>query len=146
MTKRHRYHNESYTQNRNNKRDKKKTEVLSTFPMFQKTKIHVSNISEEERLFFYHWTGSRYLENKYMILAMTYWMRIKGPMGTFLMIGHKEHYMIICIHLALKWLAYEEEHDKKCNFLADLRQVAPIRPEEHQSIELEILKNLSWEL
>ncbi len=153
MTKRHGFNKQSYRRNRNNKNAKtnctmktKHPDPLSTFPMFQKSHIHLSSISEQERLFFYHWTGSRYLDTKYMLLAMTYWMRIKGPMGTFLMIGHKEHYMILCIHLALKWLAYEEENDKKCNFLADLKQVAPLRPEEHQSMELEILKNLSWEL
>lgn len=124
----------------------KHVDPLTTFPMFQTSKVHVSSISDNERLFFYHWTGSRHLEHKYMLLAMTYWMRIKGPLGTFWLVNHKEHYMIICIHLALKWLAYEEENDKKCNFLQDLKQVAHIKPEDHQTMELEILKALNWEL
>jgi hypothetical protein len=81
-----------------------------------------------------------------MLLAMTYWMRIKGPLGTFFLVNHKEHYMIICIHLAIKWLAYEEENDKKCNYLEDLNQVAPLRSTDHQNMELEVLKNLNWEL
>jgi hypothetical protein len=125
---------------------KKHPDPLTTYPMYQKSKTSISSISEQERLFFYHWTGSRHLEQKYMLLAMTYWMRIKSPLGTFFLVNHKEHYMIICIHLAIKWLAYEEENDKKCNYLEDLKQVAPLRSSDHQNMELEILKSLNWEL
>lgn len=52
--------------------------------------------------------------------------------------------MIVCVHIALKWLGYDE--DKSCNFIKDLREVGPITMDTHQNIEYHILGELGWEL
>ncbi|CAM9206966.1 unnamed protein product [Pylaiella littoralis] len=52
--------------------------------------------------------------------------------------------MIVCVHIALKWLGYDE--NRKCNFIGDLRQVGPISAATHQEIEYHILSELGWEL
>lgn len=56
----------------------------------------------------------------------------------------KEFYMIVCIHIALKWLGYDEV--LKCNFVQDLREVAAVTMDNHQKIEFLVLSELGWDL
>lgn len=79
-----------------------------------------------------------------MVLAIIYWMRVRSNIWTSFLERPKQFYMIVCIHIALKWLGYDEV--LKCNFIKDLREVGPITKETHQSIEVMILSELRWDL
>lgn len=71
-------------------------------------------------------------------------MRVRSKIWANMLIkGHpKEFYMIVCIHLALKWLGYDEV--LKCNFVQDLREVAAVTMVVHQEIEFLVLIELGW--
>ena len=119
-------------------------EIDKTFSFRSDKVVTASYISEPERNFFRDWTFSRHIGEQYLVLALSYWTRVKASLGTFFIIRKKELYMISCIHLSLKWLGYDEEY--KCNFIADYRQVSNITKDEHKEIELHVLKELNWVL
>lgn len=78
------------------------------------------------------------------MLALTYWMRVRSKIWTSFFIHPKELYMISCIHIALKWLGYDEV--LKCDFIKDLREISEITMDTHQEIEFLILGELGWNL
>lgn len=106
--------------------------------------VVAASVTEEEWTFFMEWVETRNLEKNVFVLALTYWMRVKSNIGAFFVLHKKQIYMTVCLHIALKWLGYDE--DKKCNFIEDLRQVGDISTETHQQIEYDILGELCWEL
>lgn len=107
--------------------------------------VCASAVTDEERAFFLEWATKRNLEKQHVVLALTYWMRVRSKIWTcFLIPHHKEFSMIVCVHIALKWLGYDEEN--KCNFIQDLREIGPITMETHQEIEFLILGELAWDL
>lgn len=71
-------------------------------------------------------------------------MRVRSKIWTYFLQRPKELYMIVCIHIALKWLGYDEV--LKCNFVKDLREIAPTTKEVHQEMEFLILSELGWDL
>ncbi len=100
---------------------------------------------DDERAFFLEWTRTRNLDKVYVVLPLTYWMRVKSKIWTCFLQRPKQIYMIICIHIALKWLGYDET--LKCDFIKDLRDVsASITMETHQEAEFLVLSELGWEL
>lgn len=105
--------------------------------------VVASPVTDEERAFFFEWVTKRNLENQYVVLALTYWMRVKSKIWTCFIVHRKEFYMIVCVHISLKWLGYDEV--RKCN-IKDLREIAPITMDTHQQIEFLILGELGWDL
>lgn len=118
--------------------------INHTFGLYEKKNTKLSAIPNDERDFFRGWVESRHLESQYLILALTYWMRIRSEIAVFFLVREKKLYMILCIHTALKWLGYDEVY--KCNFIQDLREVAGISSQEHAELEIDVLRSLSWEL
>lgn len=118
--------------------------INHTFKLYEENKSYLSRISDEERAFFHHWVRKRNLEDEYLILSLTYWMRVKAGLATLFLVRDKRIYMILCIHIALKWLGYDEVY--KCNFIEDIREVYRINPQEHSELEMDVLRELSWEL
>lgn len=108
------------------------------------TRAHVSAILDDEWRFFYEWAAKRNLGNMYLVLALTYWMRVKSRVWTCFLHHPKEFYMIACFHVALKWLGYDEV--LKCDFLRDFREVSPVDKRLHQKIEFLVLSELDWDL
>ena len=120
------------------------SEIDKTFPFRKEVVIDCCSITSEERNFFINWAKSRHITDQYIVLALTYWSRVKGGLGVFFLLRKKELYMLSCIHLSLKWLGYDEEY--KCNFIADFRQISKISQDDHKEIELHVLKELNWVL
>ena len=118
--------------------------INHTFRLYEKKKTVLSRIPDDEREFFREWTESRNLENQYHVLALTYWMRVRAEIAVLFLLRDKRMYMIVCIHIALKWLGYDEVY--KCDFIRDLRELNPVDPQEHGELEMEVLRALSWEL
>lgn len=104
----------------------------------------VSAVTDEERAFFFEWATKRNLEKQYVVLALTYWMRVRSKIWTCFLLHKKEFYMVVCIHISLKWLGYDEV--LKCDFVKDLREIDSITMELHQEIEMMILGELRWNL
>ena len=71
-------------------------------------------------------------------------MRVRSKIWTQFLVHPKEFYMIVCIHVALKWLGYDEI--LKCDFVKDLREIAPVTMDVHQEIEFMVLSELGWDL
>lgn len=103
-----------------------------------------SAVTDKERNFFLEWATKRNLEKQYVVLALTYWMRVRSKIWTCFLERPKQLYMIACIHVALKWLGYDEV--LKCNFIKDLREAAHVTVETHQDIEYLVLSELGWDL
>jgi len=81
-----------------------------------------------------------------MLLALTYWMRTRSQVAVFFVIckPNKSLYMILCIHLALKWLGDEYN---RCRFLNDLKEVYPhMTGNKYEEMEIELLWALNWEM
>ena len=110
----------------------------------QVVRNEASAVTDEERDFFLEWGGKRNLEKQYIVLALTYWMRVKSRIWTSFYERPKEFYMVACVHVAMKWLGYDEV--LKCNFIQDLREIGPIPMDAHQGIEFLILTELGWDL
>lgn len=119
-------------------------EIDNSYPFRSEKEIIVSKVSDSERSFFREWTASRYIEEQFAVLALTYWTRVKSQLGTFFMIRKKELYMLACIHLSLKWLGYDEIY--KCNFIQDFKQISNISKDEHMDIEFHVFKELNYTL
>lgn len=121
--------------------------INATYALYQHpVDVVASPVTDEERTFFLEWATKRNLEKQYFVLALTYWMRVRHKIWPHLLIQKhpKAFYMIVCIHIALKWLGYDEV--LKCNFVQDLRDVAPITLDTHQEIEFLVLGELRWDL
>ena len=114
------------------------------------TDIGLSKVSDIEREFFWSWCRTRHLDDVFAVVALTYWIRAKAEVAVNFLFNpdNKTLYMVLCIHLALKWLGYDEE--KHCNFFKDLADVVDgkgyLKPEVHQQMEVDLLKALNWEM
>ncbi len=87
------------------------------------------------------------MEDSYAIRAIIYWIRVRSSLAVFfrLIERNKELYMVICIHVAMKWQGYDEIYS--VDFLKDLRTIYPeLTVVVHQDMEYEVLTNLGWEL
>jgi hypothetical protein len=156
MTKRNWNHRVSLTRGRgDSKTDRSKSTskgksrarpkcINHTFKLYEKKETNLSRIPSDEREFFHEWVRTRRLEDQYLLLALTYWMRIRGELSIYLLVRDKRIYMILCIHIALKWLGYDEVY--KCNFINDLREIGSVTPNDHAELEMEVLRCLSWDL
>lgn len=119
----------------------------ATYALYQQpVEIVASPVTDEERAYFLEWVTERNLQKEYFVLALTYWMRVRSKIWANMLIKEhpKEFYMIVCIHVALKWLGYDEV--LRCNFVQDLREVAAVTMDAHQEIEFLVLSELGWNL
>lgn len=126
--------------------DKRRAKRPRSVPGKAGAKLHlvVSAVTDEERAYFVDWVEKRNLDKQYLVLALTYWMRVKSRIWTCFLKHRKELYMVVCIHIALKWLGYDEV--SKCDFVKDLRQISPVTAEDHQGMEFVVLSELEWDL
>lgn len=101
-------------------------------------------ITKQERDFVWSWCRTRNLDDVYTVLALTLWVRAKPRVcphdrditANFI-------YMVSCIHLALKYLGYDEI--ARCNFFADIKQInTQYTFKKHQQVELTLLRALEW--
>lgn len=128
----------------------KRRRLIQQFPerrLYKDGEIVVTTISDLERNFFRDWCHKRHLDDVYRIKALTYWIRVKSSVSVNFILDevNRRLYMILCIHISLKWLGYDEEF--KCNFVNDLRQeLSSLRPDQHQDMEMELLRELNWKL
>lgn len=104
-------------------------------------------ILPSEREFVWTWTRTRFLDDTFAVLASTIWIRIKDQVALFSFSirsdSKKEVYLIVCIHIAMKYLGYDELF--RCNFVQDFVQVSvPMDAETHQRLEFEVLHALGW--
>ncbi len=118
-----------------------------------KTKFQTNNtttlsiIPETERQFIWGWCQSRNLDDIFAVVALTYWVRARAHLVVNFLLhpDSKTLYMVLCIHAALKWLGYDEQH--KCDFFTDLVGVRKdMKPGVHQRMEMDLLTTLNWEL
>lgn len=120
---------------------------LPSRTLYVRKTIELCKISDNERLFIRNWCLKRNLEEIYPVQALTYWIRVKASLLVSFIVReqNRELYMIICVHLALKWHGYDELF--KCNFFGDMLELYPsLRCSEHQDMEIEVLRELQWEL
>jgi len=107
----------------------------------------VSSITSHERDFIRNWCTTRNVDHSYAIRALLYWLRVKSHISVFFLLkkNNRELYMVICIHLSMKWQGYDEMF--KCTFIKDLREIdIEISPVSQQDMEFQVLKNLNWNL
>ena len=129
---------------------RKRTRTKRKLPerqLFNDLPLLLSSITDTERSFIRQWCAARHLQEHYIVVATTYWLRCKSHAYTSSLMfpEAKKVYMILCIHLSLKHLGYEEIH--KCNFLADLKEVyAWMKPEKHQEMEWELFRYLNFDM
>lgn len=120
----------------------------NTTTQFQKNNTTtLSTIAHAEREFIWNWCQTRNLDDIFAVVALTYWIRAKAYLAVNFLLDpdSKKLNMVLCIHAAMKWLGYDEEH--QCNFLADLVAVRrDMKPGLHQQMELDLLKTLNWEM
>lgn len=113
------------------------------------TPLSLPCITDYERDFMNSWCIVRKIDESYLTQSLIYWIRIKKHLSITLMLCDRnvELYMVICIHLALKWQGYEEDTDTKCPFYSDLLAIyRGLTRSEHSSMEFEVLSLLNWEL
>lgn len=122
----------------------------NSFPeidFYKKKDATLSAIPDSEREFMWCWCRTRHLDDVYAVVTLTFWVRTRSHVAVFFILDshHKNTYMVLCIHLALKWLGYDEDHS--CNFFKDLVDEKPeLKPEHHRRMEMELLKALQWEM
>ncbi|CBN80382.1 EsV-1-79 [Ectocarpus siliculosus] len=124
---------------------KPRDSLNATYALYQQpVEIAASPVTDEERAYFLEWVTKRNLSKQYFVLALTYWMRVRSKIWANMLVKEhrKELYMIVCIHIALKWLGYDEV--LSCNFVQDLREVAAVTMDVHQEIEFLVLSELGW--
>lgn len=105
----------------------------------------LSKIPEVEREYIWDWCKSRHLDDIFPVVALTYWTRARVHIAIEFLVkpGMKDIYMVICIHIGLKWLGYDEAH--RCNFFKDLTDINEhLHPETHRKMEMDLLKALDW--
>lgn len=127
--------------------DREEDHKLPDRQLFDDLPLLVSSITAEERLFLREWCQARSVGDNYVVVATTFWLRCKShTYASSLMFAEaKKVYMILCIHLTLKHLGYEEVH--KCNFFADLKEVYPsMTAHMHQDMEWEVFRCLNFDL
>lgn len=115
--------------------------------LYKDSGCKLSCITKDERNYIRKWCTDRYLEDSYAVRAIIFWIRIKSSLSGFFRLKetNKNIYMILCIHVSMKWQGYTEIY--KCDFLNDLREVdSSISSMIHQDMEYHILTNLNWEL
>lgn len=115
--------------------------------LYNRRKIELCKITDDERIFIRRWCAERNLEDLYPIQALTYWTRVKTSLLVSFILREQNRrlYMVICIHLALKWHGYDEMF--KCNFYRDMKEVYPsLMCTEYHDMEIEVLRELQWEL
>jgi hypothetical protein len=134
----------------------RETEVVPWLKDFERGKVlefHVnkdetlSSISEEEREFVWSWCSQRNLDDVFAVVALTYWIRAKAHVAVNFVVegSSRAVYMVLCIHLSLKWLGYDEDH--KCNFFSDIKEVwQDAKPYQHRGMEIDLLRSLNWEM
>ena len=81
--------------------------INHTTKLFEKKDTKLSRIPDDERGFFCEWVMSRHIEEQYLLLSLSYWMRIRAHIATMFLVKDKRLYMVACIHTALKWLGYD---------------------------------------
>lgn len=122
-------------------------EMTSSGNFHVSTPDTLSAVSEDEREFVWTWCSDRNLDDIFAVVALTYWVRAKAHVAVNFVIEESSRvvYMVLCIHLSLKWLGYDEDH--KCDFFSDIKEVwHTARPEQHQSMEMDLLQSLKWEM
>lgn len=115
--------------------------------LYKKTECSLSRVRDDERDYIRMWCTKRYIDDSYAIRAIIYWIRVRSSLAVFFMLreNNRELYMIICIHVAMKWQGYDEIY--KCDYLRDLRMVDPrLASIVHQDMEYHVLTSLGWEL
>lgn len=130
---------------RPNARNKK--QGFPKIKLYDDLPVVISNDTNDERAFIREWCEVRQLEESHIVVSTTYWLRCKSHIYTsFLMFPEaKDLYIILCVHLALKHLGYDEVH--KCNFLLDLVEVYPSMNEgKHQEMEWELFRTLNFDM
>jgi hypothetical protein len=119
--------------------------ILCSYSLHQTNiPVAVSVIPTEDREWFTEWGEERFIEDVFVAQALCYWVRTRQmaveeremPMGV---------YKVLCMHIAMKWLGYDEIYD--INFLRDLRsEMGDITSTEHLETEIKILRFLQWKL
>ena len=108
---------------------------------------NLSPITNEERDFIRTWCSDRYIDDIYTVRSILYWIRIRHKIS-YSWVLRKENkylYMILCIHISLKFDGYDELH--YCDFFKDLKEILPtLDKNSHFNMEFEILSNLDWNL
>lgn len=115
--------------------------------LYRKTECNLSRVRDDERDYIRRWCSTRHMEDSYAIRAIIYWIRVRSSLAVFFRLreSNKELYMVICIHVAMKWQGYDEIYS--VDFLKDLRTIYPeLTVVVHQDMEYEVLTNLGWEL
>jgi len=113
--------------------------------LYKESNCKLSSISPDERDYIRGWCSGRHLEDSYAIRAVVFWVRIRLSLSVFFRLKdtNKMVYMVLCIHIAMKWQGYTEMH--KCNFIGDLREIDPsISICSHQEMEYHVITNLDW--
>lgn len=115
--------------------------------LYRKREASVSAIPDTEREFIWAWCRARHIDDVFPVLALTYWLRVRKRISVFFMLcdSNKNIYMVLCVHLALKWLGYDEVF--KCSFFTDLVQIySSMTVGKHQRMEMDLLEALDWEM
>lgn len=104
-------------------------------------------VTELERDFIRSWCSKRHLDDVYAIRALMYWIRTKNKISYswILREENKYLYMVLCIHISLKYDGYDELYS--CNFFKDLLEIYPSLDKScYFTMEYEILSHLRWNL
>lgn len=122
-------------------------EIYTRRNLYRDTECNLSRVRDEERDYIRRWCSVRHIEDSYAIRAIIYWMRVRSSLAVFFRLSdhNRELYMVICIHVAMKWQGYDEMY--AVDYLKDLRTIDPgLAVTVHQDMEYEVLNNLGWEL
>lgn len=114
---------------------------------YKKREIALSKVPEVEREFIWDWCQKRNLDDIFAVVALTYWIRARAEVAVDFLVKpeNKKLYMVLCTHISLKWLGYDEEY--KCDFYKDLVEVsADVSACTHRQMEIDMLRALNWEL
>lgn len=113
------------------------------YPFHDKYPTSFAEITEDERHFVWEWCRVRRLDTVVSVLSLTFWLRCKNSFDPPQF--DAKVYMVVCSHLALKWLGYDEVFTMP--YLEDLQfEDRTLIPSQHRKIEVEILKALHWDL
>lgn len=126
---------------------KRPLEELAARQLYQDLPVVISKVSNDERAFIREWCDTRQLEQNYIVVSTTYWLRCKSYVyASSLMYPEcKTLYMVLCIHLALKHLGYDEV--RKCHFMTDLVEIYPsMNARTHQQMEWELFRALNFDM
>jgi len=122
------------------------TEPCMENRLYKDSGCKLSEITSCERDYIRKWCKDRYIDDPYAIRSIILWMRVKSSLSVFCMLKktNKLLYMVLCIHLSMKWQGYTEVC--KCNFLQDLREIdKDLSMISHQEMEFHVITNLNWD-